>query len=165
MSFLTILSAIGKWFKKAVVTVEDKLIPLAITLTEAVKTAEGDGLLPAVAETVDAATGTVIATDVNATIIADLPTVLADELTVPALIANPTPAEAQAFATTITTAIAGKAPSAQSQFYSTFAVQVYDLIYNAVHGNPSPLTFAQKIALIEAGYQDYLADKAAETAL
>lgn len=153
------ITAIGKWFAKEAVSIETVAVPIAIAITEGIKTQEDNGTLDVIAEVVDSVTGTHIATEANTFIKAEVPKALAFELGLE-LPPNPTENDYKVLETSVITALAGKDAAAKSKFYTNFATDVYVIVQQATH-QPYSSIYAEIVDIIQKAYLAYEAEKLA----
>lgn len=152
-----------QWLEKEgteVVTIfKVKVVPLAIIIVEEIKGAEANGIIPAIATALSTVTKG-LSIEANVAINAAIPGILAGLLGIQGIPANPTPAEYIAIENEFAVAIAGKTVSDRTELWTMLAVQLYKLISTAIGAQPTgtPLTFAQIVALVEAGFQQYQQD-------
>ena len=90
-----------------------------------------------------------------------IPGLIATGLAIEGLPDNPTAADILTFENNVVKAFGSLTD--KSQFKTTFVAQVYGSVHTLLSADPKP-TFAQLAEAGEDAYQDYLADKAAETA-
>jgi|GEM_PF-2812010 len=143
------------WLKKVFAEIKD-FAPVAVSITEQIKAALDSGAVGFLAKVIDGLTHSQIAEDVIAVIEQYLPKVLAVELAIEGLPANPSDADIAAFEQRILAAF--NVTDNKSKLYTTLAAQIYGLLKAALEANAGKLTFAQIVALIEQAYQDYLDD-------
>jgi hypothetical protein len=164
MSIGSFLKNVGAWFAKVWKSLQDDIAPIAVTITEGLKTALDSGVLPAIASLIPDGIGAEISSWLTTNGDTVLAKILAVELGITGLPANATPAEVEAFATSVISALAGSSAAAKPQIWTTVAVQFYQLLDTAVNESANgSLSFAQIVALIEEAYQDYVADTATST--
>lgn len=144
--------AVEHWFVKAFNTVEIDLAPAAVKVIEAIRTAETNGILPAIAAALKPITGG-LSVEVNNKIIAGIPDALAVALGIQTLAKNPTVDQIQAFESTILTEIGGQELAFKGQAYTKMAAQFAILIATSI-GQTGGLTLAVLIADIEEAYED-----------
>lgn len=165
MSLGTFLHKVGAWFKKVFADVQTSIAPIAVTITEGLKTALDSGVLPAIVKLIPDGIGDAVSAYLTANGDAILAKALAIELGIEGLPANATEAQIQTFTTSVITALAGSSALAKSKLWSTIAYQFYDLVAQALaESTTSSLSYAQIVALIEKAYQDYLSDQSSQTA-
>jgi hypothetical protein len=162
----TIIQTIEKdllWLKSKITTevkvIQTNVVPIVITIVEGIKKNEDNGVLPAVASILGTITSNLSVT-INNDIEAFIPRTLAGLLAIEGLPANPTTEQVQAFETAILTAIGGLNFVNKTKLWSTLGAQLYTLINDALNGTTTgtPLTFAKIVAIVDAGYNDYLND-------
>lgn len=158
---MSIFQKIGAWFKKAFTNVKKDGAKIAITITQGIKVALADGVLPAIASVVDGVTGGHIGAEAITLLNANIYKALAFELAIQGLPDNPTEADIKAFGDAAIKAMTGLDPTGKSKLYTTVASQIYGIIQTDVNKGV-PLTFAQLVADVEEAYQDYQQDLADE---
>src|ERR1700749_1333049 len=132
---MSIFAKIGAWLKKAFTTIKDDADTVAITVTEGIKQAIADGLLPAIAILTDSLFKTHLAEDVIAILNANINKILAVELAIQGLPDNPTEQDIQNFGNAVVTAVSGLSPTGKSKLFTTLAAQVYGIIEAQVNSN------------------------------
>lgn len=146
------------WLYKQIAAGVKTEAPIAVTITEAIKTILANPVTSLLENIFDAVTGTTIAVDAANQITTLIPKVLAAELAIEGLAANPTQADVLAFEQRVLAAFNVK--SDNSRLYTVLGAQIYGIV-NAQVQSGQPLTFAVLVADIEAAYEDYKADLAA----
>lgn len=160
---MSIFSKIGAWFAKIFKSIKDHAAPVAVAVTEGVKTFLVSGVAGALAGVIDSIIGSHVAEEIVTLLKNNINKALAVELAVQGLPDNPTQDNIQSFEDAIIKAFSGLEPAGKSKLYTTLAAQVYGIIENTLNENPKP-TFAQWVAAVEEAYNDYLKDKANEDA-
>lgn len=158
MSIFSKIIAPFIWLYKTVAKGVKAEAPIAVTITEAVKTILSNPVTALLENIFDAVTGTKIAVDAANLINAQIPKILAAELAIEGLPDNPTPADILAFENRILSAFDVKADN--SRLYTVLGAQIYGIINTTVQSG-KPVTFAVLVEDIEAAYADYKADLAA----
>ena len=154
---MSLFSKIGDFFKKVWAGIKDSADTVAITITQEIQDALKSGTLLSVAQVIEKilpTTGTIpeqIVTKLETLI----PQVLAVELSIQALPANPTTADIQAFEQAVLTAF-GLLDS-HSKLYTTLAAQIYGIIKADVDSGKK-YTFAQCVIDVETAWQYYQQD-------
>lgn len=161
MSLGTILKSIfGKdgFFDRLFTHIKKDVNVVAITVTEAIKLALDSGTAGFLAGIIDSLFKTHIAQDVLGLLKKFIPKILATELAIQGLPDNPTPDDILAFEQSVLKAFS--VTDDKSKLYTTLAAQLYGHIKDAL--GDGKVTFAEAVIIIEATYQDYLTDKAAQ---
>lgn len=158
---MSIFQKIGAWFKKAFTSVKTDGAKIAITITQGIKVALADGVLPAIGSVVDSVTGGHVGAEAIALLNANIYKILALELAIQGIPDSPTQADIQSFGDSVIKAISGLDATGKSKLYTSFAAQVYGIIQVDVNKG-TPITFAQLVADVEEAYQDYQQDIADE---
>lgn len=161
MSFLKSIFQPFAWLFKKIAAGAKKEAPIAVTITEAIKTVLASPELGFLENAFDAVTGTGIAVAAANEINALIPEVLAAELAIEGLPVNPTPADVSAFEQRVLSAF--NVNSDNSRLYTILGAQIYGIINTTVQIG-KPVTFAVLVADIEAAYVDYKTDLAANAA-
>jgi hypothetical protein len=154
--------AVEKWFAEAFVDIKTDIAPVLVSVIEAVRTAETDGILPAIANALSPLTKG-LSVEVNNKIIAGIPGALAVALGIEGLPTNPTAAQVTAFCDAAVTAIAGKEADVKGSAYTTTVGQFYILIETSLESKIG-LTVGAMIEDVEEAYADLeqnIADQAA----
>jgi len=151
------LSNIWNWFKKNFLTAVESADAVAITVTEEAKTLLANGTGDFVAGLIDSVTKTGIAEEVVTILKKEIPNILAVELAIQGLPANPTPEQVLAFEQSILSAFG--VLNNKSKLYTTLAAQVYGIIQSTI--NTTPGSFADWVIAVENAYQDYTNDDSA----
>lgn len=158
---LHILKWIRGWrLDKVFHSIKDKIAPVAVAITEGVKTFSESPLAETIAKILDSALGSHIAEDVLVFVRKNIFKLLAAELAITDLPNDPSDEDILEFENKVFQAIAGKDPQARSKFFTIFAAESYGIIKSYTDTEVPDLTFAQKIELIEKEYQAYLKAKA-----
>ncbi len=153
MSLGSILKAIGHWFSKAFNNIKHDAAPVAVAITQYLKTALDSGLLKTIADLIPGDIGKeVLAVLQNA-----VPKALAIELGLEGIPDNATPDQIQAFILSVEKAIGGKSWQEKSEFWTKFSVNIYNTIQTDINNSPdhASISFAQIVELIEETYQAY----------
>jgi hypothetical protein len=153
---MSIFTSIGAFLKKVFVDITQDADKVAITLTEGVKTALVNGTLGFIANILDTLTKSGIPTEVVNLVSANIDKVLAVELAIQGLPANPTAADVLAFEQSVLAAFG--VTSDKSKLYTVLAAQIYGIIQVQVN-NATAVTFAQLVADVEQAYADYVQDQ------
>jgi hypothetical protein len=148
---MSIFSSIGAWFKKVFTSIRKDIAPVAVSITEGIKTALDSGVAGFIAATVDAIVKTHLAEDIVAALKLYIPKVLATELAIEGLPDNPTEQDILDFENKVIAAF-GKV-SDKSKLYTTLAASLYQHVKDAIADGK--LTFAEAVAIIEESYQEY----------
>lgn len=150
-----LIQEVEAWFKKVFISAQTKGDQIAIAITEDVQAALKSGIVDGIAEAISATFPSV--KNIPETLVADLkvvvPKILAAELALQGLPANPAPADIQAFANSV--AAAFNVNTNNSKLWTTFAAQVYAILQQDTTSN-----FASLVADVEQAYQDLQADQA-----
>ena len=163
---MSIFTKVGAWLGKAVQNVgtaiadvfkfvETTADKVAISVTEGVKTALVNGTLGFIADIADGLTKSQVPTEIVTLISNNIDKLLAVELAIQGLPANPTAADVLAFEQSVLKAFG--VVSNTSKLYTTLAAQIYGIIQTEINKNTS-LTFAELVADVEEAYQDYVQD-------
>lgn len=146
------------WLSKVFVSHSVSDAPVAITITEAIKAILANPIVGFLENVADAVTGTQIPTTVANAITGIIPKILAVELGIQGLPANPTPDQILAFEQSILKAFS--ITSNNSKLYTELGAQIYGIL------QASPDTkFATLVNDIEQAYLDYQKDLAANAAV
>lgn len=158
MSLWTWLAKVWHAFKVSVA-------PMVVGILELLQGGEDSGLFNGLSKIIDDATGSKVASDINAKLKAILPNAIAALLGVEGLPANPTDDQIKDFEQKILNAVISKKAqqSVPGQVISALGVQIYDIIKKLVaeHADGSAITAAQITNAVEEVFQDLQADKAA----
>lgn len=146
------------WLYKQVAAGVKVEAPIAVTITEAVKTILANPLTGLLENIIDSIAGTSIAVDAANAISAQIPKILAAELAIEGLPVSPTPADILAFEQRVIAAFDINADN--SRLYTVLGAQIYGIL-NTTLTSGKPITFAVLVADIETAYQDYQKDLAA----
>lgn len=155
MSFISSIISPFVYLYKLVAKGVKTEAPVAIVITEAVKTILASPTAGLLESIIDSVTGTGIAVSAANAINAKIPGILAAELAIEGLPANPTQADILAFEQRVMAAF--NISSDNSRLYTVLGAEIYGII-NAQSGKP--ITFAILVADIEQAYQDYQKDLA-----
>ncbi len=129
---------------------------VAISVTEAIKSALDTGAAGFVAGVIDSLFKTHVAEDVLTILKKYIPKVLAAELAVQGLPDDPTEADVLEFENRILAAFS--VHDEKSKLYTVLAAQIYGVIKKTAKETPG--NFADWVSAVEEAYRDYLADKA-----
>lgn len=154
MSFISSILAPFKWLGKVIASGIKKEAPIAVTITEAIKTILANPVAGFLENMIDAVTGTGIAVDAANEVNAIIPKILAAELAIEGLPEEPTEADILAFEQRVLAAFDIK--SNNSRLYTTLGAQIYGILQAA-----PDTKFATLVDDIEKAYADYQADLAA----
>lgn len=154
--------AVEKWFANAFVDIKTDIAPVLVNVIEAIRTAETDGLLPAIANALSPLTKG-LSVEVNNKIAAGIPKALAVALGIEGLPANPTAAQVTAFCDAAITAIAGKEADVKGSAYTETVGQLYVLIESSLESKTG-LTVGAVIVDVEQAYEDMEENIAAQAA-
>jgi len=164
---MSIFSKVGSWLAGAVKTVgnalkfvETSADKIAISVTEGVKTALLDGVLGFIADVLDGLTKSQVPTEIVTLVQNNIYKILAVELAIQGIPANPTPADILTFEQAVLTAF--NVTSDKSKLYTTLAAQIYGIIQTQANSN-TQFTFAELVADVEQAYGDYQNDLAGDT--
>lgn len=162
MSLKSILHDVGAWFSKAFKTVRDDADKVAITITQGLKLALDSGLVKVVTDLIP---GT-LDDDIVKFLQTAIPKALAIELSLQGLPDNPTPDQVKTFIDLVVKNVASKNWQAQSEFYTSLSVNLFNQIEQDFNQNPDAanLSFAQIVAVIESAYQQIKDHNAAQAA-
>jgi len=158
MSFISSLLAPFKWLASKITSGVKTAAPIAVTITEAVKTILSNPVTGFLENIADSVTGTNLPTALANDVIAIIHKVLAAELAIEGLPDNPTQAQVTTFEQAVLKAFNVSADN--SRLYTVLGAQIYALV-NTTATSGTPVTFAVLVADVEAAYQDYQADLAA----
>ena len=152
---------IWDWIKKAFKHVVKDLAPVAVTVTELLKSAVDSGAVQFIAKIADDLTNSHIPSDIAAIMAKELPKVLAVELAVVGLPDRPTEQDILDFEQRVLQA--WNVYDNKSKLYTTLAAQIYGILQTTYQTTPDvPPTWAEWVKAVEQAYQDYLADKAVD---
>lgn len=151
MSLISSILAPFKWLGKIIASGIKTEAPIAVTITEAIKTILANPVTGFLENMIDSVTGTNIAVDAANAVNAIIPRILAAELAVEGLPINPTGADILAFEQRVLAAFDIK--SNNSRLYTTLGAQIYGIL------QASPDTkFFTLVYDIEQAYADYQKD-------
>lgn len=153
---MSIFTSVWTWLKKAFGTIENSADSVAISITEDIKGALASGVLGFLANVIDALTKSNIAAEVVSILEAKIPEILAVELAIQGLPANPTQADILTFENAILKAFS--VTDEKSKLYTVLAAQIFGIIQTTVNNTPGK--FADWVSAVETAYQDYLTDQA-----
>ena len=160
---MSFISKAWTWVKKEFTSFETGGIKVAVAVTEDINTALNSGDVDDIQEALAAVDPNLapLSAEVVAQAKVTVPKVLADELGLETLIADPTPTQAQAWLMSVVSAFGNATLIQKSKLYSTLAVQLAQ-IYGATIANAN--NWAGWINAVQEGFEDYKADVAAEVA-
>lgn len=155
---MSIFSKIGSWLKKVFTSIERDVAPIAVAITEALQQSLKDGTAGFIAKMVETIFPQVhgLPEQVVAILQKTVPKVLAAELALEGIPANPTEADILAFEQKVLGAFA--IADNKSKLYTTLASQIYGDIQTYI-GGPSH-KFADIVAMVEQAFQQYKDDVA-----
>jgi hypothetical protein len=157
MSIFSIFVRAWTWFTKNFINHIQSAGHVAFVITETIKTLLANPITGFLTNIADTVTGTQIPTEIANAINAIIPKILAVELSIQGLPANPTPADIQAFENEILASFS--VSNNNSKLYTVLAAQIYGVIQaNIANGTTN---FAGWVIAIEQIYTDYKADLAA----
>ncbi|MGZ3999153.1 MAG: hypothetical protein ACXVIY_00920 [Mucilaginibacter sp.] len=156
MSLLSPVLSVWNWFKKKFIDHAQSADTVAVTITNMAKTLLNNPVTGFLANIADAVFHTQLPTEVIAVVNGAIPKVLAIELSIEGLPANPTDADILAFEQRILNAFDVKADN--SELYTKLGAQVFSIITTMVTNKA--VSFADCVTAVETAYEDYLADKA-----
>lgn len=144
------------WLKKEFAVIKIKIVPVVITIVEAIKSVEDNGVLSAIAAVLNTITDG-ISVEVNSWLQLEIPRVLAVLLGIENLPVNPTQDQIVAFENAVVTAIAGLNALDRSKVWTLLSSELYISISAKLHQDNGTLTYADIISLINEGFKDYQA--------
>ena len=148
------LHDVWEWFRRTFKHVKYDVDKIAISVTQAIKTAADSPISQVIATSIDTALHSHLAEDALAVIKVAAIRALAVELALQGVPDNPSEDDILNFEKEVYKAIAGKDPQAQSKLWTSFAASLYSIIKEALNeGND--LTFAEIVAIVEDAYQAY----------
>lgn len=150
---MSIFQKIGAWFASVFSDIKLHIAPLVVTILEGIKSAEDDGVLPAIAAALDQVSGH-LSTEINTFLQKQIANALAAAVAVEGLPDSPTVDDIKAFEARVFTAIGAQKLIAPGQNWTTFGAEVFVLISDAVKASNGHLTYAVIIGLIESSFQD-----------
>lgn len=153
---MSIFTKIGAWLKKVFTEGLQDADKIAISVTEGVKTALVDGIAGFIADVLDGLTKSNIPTEIVTLLQNNISKILAVELAIQGLPANPTQQDILTFEQSVLAAF--NVTSDKSKLYTTLAAQIYGII-QAQLGGQTKLTFAQLVVDVEQAYSDYVTDQ------
>lgn len=157
MSLISILTSSWDWFKKTFINHLISADKVAITITETIKSLLANPIAAFLENAADAVTGTQVPTNIANTINGVIPKILAIELGIEGLPANPTESDVLAFEQSILKAFS--VSNNNSKLYTELSAQIYGIIQTAEATGKT--NFADWVADIEQAYLDYKKDLAA----
>jgi hypothetical protein len=160
MSIFSDLTRAWTWFTKVFVSHAVSADKVAVTITETLKTLLANPVTGFLLNMADAVTGTQVPTNIANAINGIIPKILAVELGIEGLPANPTADQITAFENQVLSAF--NVSSNNSKLYTEVGAQVYGIIQaNITNGTTN---FAGWVVAIETAYTDYKKDLAANAA-
>lgn len=150
---MSIFTRAWKWLKHAVSQGEQKVIPIAIAITEGVKTALDSGVPDFIAKFVETIFPQVhnLPDELLSVIKENIVKVLSAELAIQALQGTPTPEQIQEFEAAVLNAFG--LHDKKSKLYMEMAVQIAQDVDAFTKGGTVNNTFAQWVIEIEQEYQ------------
>jgi len=153
----SIFGKVWKWLKKTFKNVITHAAPVAVTVTEEIKTVLESGATGFIASLIDGLTKTNIASEIVAFLNKEIPKILAAELAVEALPLNPTEDDIAIFEANVLKAFG--VYDNKSKLYTTLAAQIFGIIQQTYNDTPDvPPTFAEWVKAVEQAWQDYQND-------
>lgn len=155
-----IFKSIGAWFSKIFKSVQQDGDKIAIVITEDVQEALKSGVVDGLAGVISAVFPSVknVPEEVVGYLKVLIPKLLASELAVEGLPADPTEADIQAFIQRVLAAF--NVNNNNSKLWTTLASQVYGLLQTYI--NAPTQSFADLVKVVEQAYIDYVQDQANE---
>lgn len=154
MSVVTVFLQAWSWFKKNFIDHIQSAAPVAIFITETVKTILANPEVGFLLTLANSITGTNLPTAIANDITAIIPKVLAVELGIEGLPPNPTPDQILAFENAVMKAF--NVNSNNSKLYTELAAQIYGIIQTAIASGVN--NFATWVTAVEQMYLDYQKD-------
>lgn len=150
---MSIFTRAWKWLKHALSNGEQKVIPIAIAVTEGVKAALESGVPDFVAKFVETIFPQVhnLPDELLSIVKNNIVKILAAELAIKALEGTPTPEQIQEFEAAVLTAFG--LHDQKSKLYTEMAVQIARDVDAFIGGGNIDRTFAQWVTFIEDEYQ------------
>ena len=150
---MSIFTRAWKWLKRAVSNGEQKVIPIAIAVTEGVKTALESGVPDFIAKFVETIFPQVhgLPEQLLKVIKDNIVKVLAAELAIKAIEGTPTPEQIQEFEAAVLNAFG--LHDKKSKLYTEMAVQIAQDVDAFIKGGNQDRTFAEWVRFIEDEYQ------------
>ncbi len=158
MSFFSLIIKPFVWLAKVFVSHAVSAAPVAITITEGIKTLLANPISSLLENIADTVTGTNLPTAVANDINAIIPKILAVELGIEGLPQNPTADQILTFEQAVLSAFNVK--SNNSKLYTELGAQIYGIIQASVNSSTG-INFATLVADVEQAYIDYQKDLAA----
>lgn len=157
MSLFSGISQAFNWLTKVFVSHTVSAAPVAVTITEYIKTLLANPVTNTLENIADAVTGTQVPTAIANDINAIIPKILAVELGIEGLPANATPTQILGFEQAILSSF--NVTGNNSKLYTELGSQIYGIIQTTIaNGNTN---FAAWVTAIEQAYLDYQKDLAA----
>lgn len=150
---MSIFNRAWKWLKHALLNGEKKVIPIAIAVTEGIKTALDSGVLDFIGKFAETIFPQVhgLPEDLLKIIKENIIKILAAELAIKALEGIPTSDQIKEFESTVLNAFG--LHDKKSKLYTEMAVQIAQDVDAFIYGGDKERTFAQWVDLIEKEYQ------------
>lgn len=158
MSFLSGIFGKGGFFDRLFNHIKHDAVVVAVSVTEAVKTALDSGAVGWIAQIVDSLAKTHLAEDVVALLQKNIPKILAAELALEGLPDNATADQIINFEQSVLDAF--NLLDKKSKFYTVVSAQIFGVLQETVNNTPGK--FADWVIAVEKCYQIILAAKAKE---
>lgn len=158
MSFLSGIFGKGGFFDRLFNHIKHDAVVVAVSVTEAVKTALDSGAVGWIAQIVDSLAKTHLAEDVVALLQKNIPKILAAELALEGLPDNATADQIINFEQSVLDAF--NLLDKKSKFYTVVSAQIFGVLQDTVNNTKG--TFADWVIAVEKCYQIILAAKAQE---
>jgi len=152
---MSIFTKAWDWLKGVFGSVGQSADSIAIVITEQIQSALKSGVAGFLATVIDGLTKSNVGDEVLNLLKKYIPEVLAVELAIQGLPANPTEADILAFEQRVLAAFG--VTDNTSKLYTTVAAQLYGRLQEALLDKK--LTFAECVAIVEGTYQDYVGDQ------
>lgn len=157
MSLISFITDAWSWFKTKFIDHIKSAAHVAFVITETVKTLLANPVTSFLVNVADSVTHTQIPTDIANAINGLIPKILAVELGIEGLPANPTPQDIQNFENNVMSAF--NVNSNNSKLYTTLAAQIYGVIQTTINSGQN--NFATWVNAVEQIYADYQKDLSA----
>jgi len=154
MGLISDIVSAWNWLKNGFIDHIQSGNKIAIFITQTVKSLLVNPATGFLLNIADAVTHSQLPTEIANTVVSVIPKILAFELGIQELPANPAEADILAFEQSVLAAF--KVTSDASKVYTTLAAQVYSLIKAA--SADGKVTFGEAVTIVEQAYQDYQAD-------
>lgn len=154
MSVFTVFIQAWTWLKKNFIDHIQSAAPVAIVITETIKTLLANPVASLLENIADTITGTQLPTNIANQITAIIPKILAVELGIEGLPPNPTPDQILAFEQAVLKAF--NVNSNNSKLYTELAAQIYGIIQTAAATGVN--NFATWVDAVEQMYAAYQKD-------